>query len=674
MIPLEPNLLEEGFMVHAAQRLLRGERLYRDIASFTGPFPFEFLAACFRLFGEEIAVARGTVVLLTGAACASVYGLASRAGAGPFAHVAAACVACSPILLFPLFSIFFYTTVAFHLSLIAAYAAVRGMRSVPWSTTAGIVVACTALSKQTVGAVLAAGLLAGVAAGAPPDKRIRQALAMAIGGLFVAGLTVACFGVRGDLGDLVWSLVVLPLSFGESFRSPFMNFWPLGEFSEAIRPHAALYLPRLYSLIGGSGFGDIGTPMVLLTQFLYGLPFVALAATVVRRALGPLPPAAWIQTAVLLALTANLFPRTDWGHLAYVLPPSAVQLFVLARGSSGPAGRLRLAPWAAFALVLVLGVGTVLAGRALHGSAGPPTFGPRVPQRPVSALFQHPSVPRVIRYLRERVRPDEAIFVARGEPLIYFATDTRNPTPFGGVFRGVRDKQESLILNALAEVRYVVMSEIDRPSAAYYRDELPAVQAHLERYFHIPGEFLGENISWLSVLERGRDRGPTALDLMGARTKARAWVRQRYGKMSPTSESPPKLGARQNRRPLPIVLGRWGGGVDFEIELPRNAVFQADVGLRLLAGMSALYEHPRRTRMAVSLGREGQFETLESRSVLYRSYEGRVWSPLEVDLSEYGGERVTLRLEAIPDAPLTLGTLAWWGSPRIALKPDAGDQ
>ena len=80
------------------------------------------------------------------------------------------------------------------------------------------------------------------------------------------------------------------------------------------------------------------------------------------------------------------------------------------------------------------------------------------------------------------------------------------------------------------------------------------------------------------------------------------------------------------------------------------------------------------TRLAVSLGRAGQFETLESVSVLYRSYEGRAWSPLEVDLSEYGGERVTLRLEAIPDAPLEPGTLAWWGSPRIALEPDADDQ
>jgi hypothetical protein len=45
------------------------------------------------------------------------------------------------------------------------------------------------------------------------------------------------------------------------------------------------------------------------------------------------------------------------------------------------------------------------------------------------------------------------------------------------------------------------------------------------------------------------------------------------------------------------------------------------------------------------------------------------WTPLEADLSAYAGQRVTLRLELIPDKPLARDFLAWWGSPRIALRP-----
>jgi hypothetical protein len=40
-----------------------------------------------------------------------------------------------------------------------------------------------------------------------------------------------------------------------------------------------------------------------------------------------------------------------------------------------------------------------------------------------------------------------------------------------------------------------------------------------------------------------------------------------------------------------------------------------------------------------------------------------------VDLSGYGGERVILRLELVPDEPLEPDLVALWGSPRIALRP-----
>jgi hypothetical protein len=68
MIPLEPNLLEEGIALHLAQRMLQGEHLFRDLASFTGPLPFELLALLFRAFGDDIFVARGAVALMQGVA------------------------------------------------------------------------------------------------------------------------------------------------------------------------------------------------------------------------------------------------------------------------------------------------------------------------------------------------------------------------------------------------------------------------------------------------------------------------------------------------------------------------------------------------------------------------------------------------------------------------------
>ncbi len=86
-----------------------------------------------------------------------------------------------------------------------------------------------------------------------------------------------------------------------------------------------------------------------------------------------------------------------------------------------------------------------------------------------------------------------------------------------------------------------------------------------------------------------------------------------------------------------------------------------------MTGISAIYTHPPRTRLAVSVGRGGEFEQLASVRVLERASESWDWTPLEVDVSAYGGERVTLRLESRPDTPLEPGALVGWRSPRVVL-------
>ncbi|MEE8508009.1 MAG: glycosyltransferase family 39 protein, partial [Myxococcota bacterium] len=442
MIRFEPNLLEEGLILHVAQRMVHGEALYRDVASFTGPLPFELLTALFRIFGEEIAVARGAVVVLHGLACASVYAVALRSGAGTLAHAAAACVASAPILLFPLVSLFFHTTLAFHLCLIAAYPAVRATRSVAWALVAGVVIAFAALCKQTVGVVLAAGLLAAVATGAPPGRRVRQAFFVAFGGASIALITLAAYALRGDLSVLVQSIVMLPLSFDETFSTPFVNFWPPGAFSPDVNANRGLYLPSLYSL-QVSVFSPPNRLMILATQLLYALPFFGLAATALGAARGRLPGPTVAHAAVLLALTTNLFPRTDWGHLVFALPPAVVQLLLVL-----PVPREKRRSWRpaiAAALVLALVLGSAGALWLITRTAVSPRFGPRVPQRPVTNQLRGRALATAIHYVRRHVRPGESIFVARSEPLIYFATDTRNPTPYSGVIPGMREEQETTI-------------------------------------------------------------------------------------------------------------------------------------------------------------------------------------------------------------------------------------
>lgn len=668
--PLEPNVLEEGIVLHTAERLASGDHLYRDVISHTAPLPYELLALLFRAIAKEIAIARGAIVVLQVIGTLAMFGLARRAGAGILAHAAAAIIACAPLVLFPLFTIFFYNTIAFYLGIFAIYAASRAESSPPWALTAGIALAAVLLCKQSTGIALAALTLPAAWFTISHGLRGKRTLQIAAGGLVATIPTLSLFWLRGDLAEFVHSQWMLPIAMAsaESFRIPFINLWPIGELDASVRASWALYFPNLYHL--RYGLTDMfGSGIVILTQCLYVLPFAALIATGLCALSARLQNVVWLHAAFLAAMTLNLFPRADWGHLVVALPPAVNQLLLLVASGRAESVRVRIGV-GGVVLATSLAAATTL-GIWLHGIAGEPTFGPRVPLRPVSRAMRSPGLPRVIEYLRAQIAPGEPIFVARQEPLIYFATGSSNPTPFEGVLPGLREVQEPPILEALASTRYVVMSDIDQPIYTYYSDELPAVWAFLERHFQIPDDFPLDDASWITVLQRGRDRGPTAIDLFAARHTARAWTWSVDGTRIPTATSTERFAARHLNRPFPIELGVRGGGVDFDIEIPPSAVFQTAVGYRGLPSLDNLHLHSRGTTAIISIRPAGEieFRELASAKIDDRPRGGRRWQPVEVDLAEFEGQRVTLRIHFRVDQPLGRDPIAWFGSPRIALRP-----
>jgi len=671
VIGLEPSLLEEGVIVHVAQRLAHGEHLYQDVLVFTGPLPFELLALLFRLFGEELAVGRWALVLLHGLATGAIFSVARSSGVGPRAHVAAAVWAAAPPVFFPLYSQFFYTTLAVEITALSCWTALRGLRSWAWAFLTGMGVAAVGLCKQTTGALLAPALLVPFVALLPAEVRLRRSLAYAGGGALVALATLAGFAHSGGLEALLRGLVTLPLSFEQAYRSGYMNFWPPGQLSETVRANQVFYLPYFHFLAHGF-FKDPSTNLVLLTQLLYALPFLALAGVAAIRwaPLGrlrrPLPAATWILAAALLGWISNIFPRTDWGHLDHVVPLAAVTLLCLPvlRGSSQLVAR-----FAAASLVLLATTGAVLSARLLWDASGQATLLPRVPQRPLSLNLRDLSVAWVVRYLRSHTKPGEAIFVPRAEPLLYFATDTRNPTPYTGVLPGIREEQERTILKALEKVRYVVMSDVDSHFMTYYRDRLPRVEAYLERHFRIPPAYAYGRPGWLVLLERGPDRGEAIYDLWQMRKSARPFLRDAQGRTAPAPRFTDLLPTRLNRRLLAFWLGTRGGGLDFDLDLPEGALFQADLGLATAAGEQEIYAHPNQSVARLQVGQNGVFQTLAAIPIV-PSDTG--WRPIEVSLERFAGQHVTLRLETDAQVFNLEGRVAWWGSPRVttaATKP-----
>jgi hypothetical protein len=662
----EPNLLEEGIELHVAERLASGERLYRDVFAFTGPLPYELLGWLFRIFGEEIFVARGAVVVMHGLASAAAFALARAAHPGGLAHAAAAATASAPLLGFPLFHIYYYTTMAFHLSVVAAWAANHGTRRFGWAVAAGVLVALVALCKQTLGLAVAVALgLALLRAGAAGR---RAWLGFVIGGAATALATLSLWQAAGTLPHALHGLLTLPASLDDSFRMPFVNLWPPGEFSGVVSSNRSFYLPTFYVL--SQGLFTAPTPRaVLMTQVLFAIPLLSVGLSALRIAQRGVAPALVIHAALSASWLVNLIPRADWGHLIHVLPLATAQLFLVIPVSMRSTWLPRVERIAAGLTVLAFVAASGVTWRFLDREADAEPFSTRVPLRPIGPGVRGYPLRQVVGFLERYTQRGEAIFVARAEPLIYFATDTKNPTPFPGIFPAMREEQEAIILEALRDVRFVVMSDVDQPALTHYRDELPGVQAYLERHYQ-PIEALGDDRSfYVTVLERGADRGGTLVDFVALSPEGRSFVRAE-GERRPVAALETRLPTRRNRRPLGFRLGPDGGGIEFDLDVPPGAVFEADASLGGLITADRLLTVPEYSTVVVSIGR-GEVMTRIAELEL-GGYVSPRWIPIEADLGAWANQRVTMRFELIrsPDeGPSGMAQIGYLGSPRLARRP-----
>jgi hypothetical protein len=201
-------VLDEGYVVHAARRMLAGEVLYRDVYAHYAPFRYHLLEAAFALTRPSLLVARTVFVAVVLANVMLAHRLALRLAPPGLAWVPAAVVALVPG---PWTKSFFGLSVG-----LGALAAVRALER----PTAGRLVALGAaaagalLIRQDVGCLQIA--LAGLVAAGPAYLRSRsaqsrltgpgawRALALAAGGAALVLVPVlAWYASRGALVPLV---------------------------------------------------------------------------------------------------------------------------------------------------------------------------------------------------------------------------------------------------------------------------------------------------------------------------------------------------------------------------------------------------------------------------------------------------------------------------------------
>jgi hypothetical protein len=67
----------------------------------------------------------------------------------------------------------------------------------------------------------------------------------------LASLSLGSVVLQSGLDDVVRANLALPLSLDQQYSLPFMNYWPLGAFSPAVRADQLSYVPYYYVLLEG---------------------------------------------------------------------------------------------------------------------------------------------------------------------------------------------------------------------------------------------------------------------------------------------------------------------------------------------------------------------------------------------------------------------------------------
>lgn len=334
------NLLDEGFVLSVAERMLMGQVPYRDFFTQLTPGAFMALAAVFSVTGPSVMAGRWVTLVLGVFITFLLYWGARRTVSRPTAALAA--------MAFPVWSIgqgWFYPNYSWF-ALAAGIAALcctlraqREMFTAPavarvplnrsalvWLAAGGLLCGVSGFCKQNIGLYSLLALVAATLAAGPGGWRGRAVATVVLGAtsaIVPLGLLIwlaAEGALTGFLRDAVW----IPLRvFPRDMAAPYPAFWPPWP------------LPT-----DKPGHGEWAFRLVcLLPPLPYALSLLTLAWTgLIRRRPGlPVRRAACVAwLAFGLAIWVTAFPRADFDHVQVALGPA----FVVGAASFEAFGRL----------------------------------------------------------------------------------------------------------------------------------------------------------------------------------------------------------------------------------------------------------------------------------------------------------------------------------------------
>jgi hypothetical protein len=329
---------DEGVVVHGAERVLRGEALYRDFFEFLPPGSFLVVAAWMQAVGVDFGSVRLLAVCVIAVIAALTYAAARIvSGNRPLAAFVVVGWAALSQGGWTVINHHWLATAASMASAVALLCALGGQRAAAGFFTAGVLAGAAAMVVSTRGALLCLAVVAIVL-----TLRDRRCLVAVMAGiLVVSAATLAYLAATGAVMAAVMDVILFPA--------------------------------RHYTDIQVVAFGASTTPHQMPVAVFFPVTFVLAGTTAVVHG-GVMWREVRFRASLALATIGLLgaFPRPDVTHINFTLPLACPLFALVVTQALARLGRgLKVAVAVALVTVCGLAIGARLLGEALPMITGP---------------------------------------------------------------------------------------------------------------------------------------------------------------------------------------------------------------------------------------------------------------------------------------------------------------
>lgn len=482
---------DEGILVNGAQLVAQGALPYRDFIEVMGPASFYWLGLFFKLFGVNIYVARGVLLLTASFTIIMLYWMTRRIYQGPFDILPSFFFLVIGIPLWPGTN-HHWDSDFFGLLAIGAFFLWQDRGRWWFLALAGVLSGLTSCFIQQKGVFLIMALSLAILCNAYRSGEAKSSTVSRIGILLGAFIGVGCFVLlffflSGGLPDLIYANLIWPLS---NYSN--VNICPYGfGLMELIFLNYSNYFMKLVPSFLNYTVTNLFLIPLWVIYYLSLLIFVLIVISCIQklnrdRIFNSFMIVYWM---VGFALLISELHRKDITHLIYGSPILLILLFVIWNYCFENKKFLKILGFSLLTMSLVL-FGSFNALIALSANE-------KIVSR--QGILYGFKQDLALKFLIEHTKPGDYAFVYPYYPMYYFLADVKNPTRYFTLISNFHtDAQFNEVIEDLKRkpVEYVLWDTL--VSGATLKTWFPQYErssegsVHLERYLEDHYEVIGK--------------------------------------------------------------------------------------------------------------------------------------------------------------------------------------